>query len=555
MKPYIIRDDSTLFTLRAIDGLSIKLEIDSKFYDMEYRDGYYEVELPFNAKNMKYRYHVERDSINHVMSDPWSYLTTYNSEYSVVVNPRDYDPSGFREHKRSHHSDRIIYESHIKDLTYDLDKKGYLGLSENSFVIEHLKRLGITHLHLLPCMDFGSVDECDENSYNWGYDPISYFNLEGSYAEKDLNRIFEFKNMVKFLHQNNISVVMDVVYNHTYLTRNSSFEILFGSNFYREVDGTFSNGSGVGNEINTSNIFAREMIIESLEYFLEEMKVDGFRFDLWALMDKKLTQDIVNRLKYKYSDILLYGEPWDAGYSALDVELKTTWNAQSGKGYAFFDDLFRDLLRGSHFGSSRGLLSYHGVDPTKFKNGLIAKKSKAKEPQEIIHYFSCHDHYILADQLIRTGLSRSELFDSHVLGFASIILSFGIPFIHATTEVMKEAYQIRDRYQGPVEINALKKSDIEKNIELVEMVKKFIELRKERQYFSTFTRDDINNKVRVENIGSLIYIMHVDEKEHFVFNFSTQSYKIDLEVEEIFSTKKYANNTIEARSFSIFKNI
>ena len=201
--------------------------------------------------------------------------------------------------------DAILYEVHVADFSaHDssgITHKGkFLAFSENDTKIEnlstgidHLVELGVTHVHLMPVYDYLTVDEEVQNdrNYNWGYDPEHFNSIEGSYATKPnepSNRILEFKQAVMALHEKGLKVVLDVVYNHTYRTEHSNFNVLAPKYYHRTtVEGAFSNGSGCGNEFASETPMGRKFIIDSLLYWAKEFKVDGFRFDLMALIDSK----------------------------------------------------------------------------------------------------------------------------------------------------------------------------------------------------------------------------------------------------------------------------
>ncbi len=198
--------------------------------------------------------------------------------------------------------------------------------------LDHLKELGVTHVHLLPCFDFNSIDETklDKPQYNWGYDPLNYNVPEGSYSTNPydgVTRIREFKQLVKTFHENGLRVVMDVVYNHTALTENSNFNQLVPGYYYRQTaDGKFSNATACGNETASERPMVRKFILESVKYWVQEYHVDGFRFDLMGVHDIE-TMNLISKELHKIKpDILLYGEGWTAGASPLPDSLRALKN-------------------------------------------------------------------------------------------------------------------------------------------------------------------------------------------------------------------------------------
>ena len=181
--------------------------------------------------------------------------------------------------------------------------------------------LGITHVHLMPVFDFGSVDERfpSSNNRNWGYDPKNFNAPEGSYSTNPYNpitRIIELREMIMKFHSKGIRVVMDMVYNHMMSTVNMD-NIVPGYYFRTDSLGRFTNGSGCGNELATERPMVRKFIVDSCMHWIRNYKIDGFRFDLMELIDINTTKEIVRKSIKLDQNFLIYGEPWKGGNSPL----------------------------------------------------------------------------------------------------------------------------------------------------------------------------------------------------------------------------------------------
>ena len=305
---------------------------------MEKKDkGVWEYTVSEDLHGVYYTYSVENLGIIQEAVDPYARAVGVNGLRAMVVDLDKTDPEGWSEDRKpefNDFTDAILYELHIRDLSISddsgIENKGkYLGLTETgtegpdgvSTGLSHLVDLGITHLHLLPAFDFRSIDETklSENSFNWGYDP-QHFNVpEGSYSTDPYNgevRIREFKEMVKALHENEIRVVMDVVYNHTGASADSDFSKVVPGYYYRFNDhGSFSNGSGTGNETASERSMMRKYIVDSVVYWATEYGIDGFRFDLMALHDLDTMKAVREALDEVDPSILIYGEGWTGGDS------------------------------------------------------------------------------------------------------------------------------------------------------------------------------------------------------------------------------------------------
>jgi len=452
--------------------------------------------------------------------DPYARCVTAHDGKALILT-RNGQVSSSPEFPPSH---AIIYEMHIRDFTID-ENSGirfggkYLGLTENETSLKagseiktglsHLRELGINVVHVLPIQDFENNEHSD--SYNWGYMPVNFNSPEGWYATKteDDSRVKELKKMISVLHENGIKVVMDVVYNHTAETdgKQYNFEALAPGYYYRKnPDGSYSNGSGCGNEFKTESEMGRKFIIDSLLYWTKRYGVDGFRFDLMGLIDKQTSYEIVRRLTEIKPDIIIYGEPWTAGRTPVEGIRK---GDQKGKGFALFNDDFRDALKGNVFdinepGYIQASLSDESVIEANKKRIKVMEGIKGsissftESPLESVNYVSCHDNHTIFD---RMDLSLPEIpldvkIKAAFLANAIVLTSQGIPFIHSGAEFLRSKKGESNSYNLPDEINMIRWAQKKENLKIFNLYKALIKIRKEHPVFRMENKTQIEKNLR-----------------------------------------------------------
>ena len=390
-------------------------------------------------------------------------------------------------------ADLVVYELHHRDFSIarkDAKYPGkYLALTE-PWAIDHLKALGVNAVHVLPSYDYGSVDETelDTPQYNWGYDPVNYNVPEGGYSTNPYDpaaRIREFKQMVQALHKAGIAVILDVVYNHTYNIDNSNFQKTYPDYYYRKnADGSYSNGSGCGNETASEKSMMRRFMIESVKYWYNEYRVDGFRFDLMGCHDIETMNIIRQELSKLDPSIFIYGEGWSAGSCALpNDQLGMKANIPQMPGIAAFSDEIRDALRGPFSDDSKpgwlggapdceeslkfgivGAIGHPQVDMSKVN---YSKAPWAIEPTQMMSYVSCHDDMCLVDRLkasipslkLSTGklsdAQMDELIRLDLLAQTAVFTSQGVPFMLSGEELLRNKKGVHNSYESPDSINQL----------------------------------------------------------------------------------------------------
>ncbi len=483
-------------------------------YEMTKADnGVWCIKLDGDYAHRYYNYKIKINGREDETTDPYTKGSTANGNKGMIVDFNSLNPKGWETHnipKPIKSTESIIYEMHVRDFSVDLDsgiknKGKYLAFTEqgttgiNGVVtgIDHLKELGITHLHLLPVYDFASIDETKEGQYNWGYDPYLYNVPEGSYSTDPYDgrvRIREFKEMVKALHENDIRVVMDVVYNHTYTVCNSPFDILVPKYYYRtNPDGSYSNGSGCGNETASEKAMMRKFIIDSVKFWAAEYKIDGFRFDLMALHDIYTMKQVEKELKNINPNILIYGEPWTGGTSNLSPSLQLTKGKQKGTNIAVFNDDFRNAIKGDNDGTGLGFVNGRFGLEDEIRKGIAGSikysskiKSFTQEPGESINYVSSHDNLCLSDKFEKSNPDNSleDREKMNRLALSIVLTSQGIPFIQGGTEILRTKNGDHNSYVSGDDTNKIDWSKKNTYKETYEYIKNLIILRKSQKIFT-----------------------------------------------------------------------
>ena len=468
--------------------------------------------------------------------DPYAKAVGANGKRAMVLDLTDTNPNGWYADRHpilKNKTDAIIYELHVRDASIaansGIKNKGkFIGLAEAgtknnegfSTGLDHIKQLGVTHVHLLPVFDYNSIDETDTSNtaYNWGYDPLNYNVPEGSYSTNAASaavRIKEFKQLVKTFHTNGLSVVMDVVYNHTGLTENSNFNQLVPGYYYRKkTDGTFSDASGCGNETASEKFMMRKFMIESLCYWVKEYHIDGFRFDLMGIHDIETMNEISRALHKINPSILLYGEGWTSGNSPLNENKRAVKNnVEKLDRIAVFSDDIRDAIKGSVFEKTdRGFASgktgleesiKFGIvasckhDQIKYRDVNYSKEPYANEPWQTVTYAECHDNHSLWDRLLNSNpnASEGERVAMHKLSLSIVLTSQGISFLHAGSEFLRNKKGVENSYKSPDSINEIDWSLKTKHKDVFDYVEGLIKLRKQHPAFKMATAEDIRKNI------------------------------------------------------------
>ncbi|MBE5825600.1 MAG: type I pullulanase [Butyrivibrio sp.] len=492
--------------------------------------GTWTAEVSKNLAGTYYTYTAVLDGLNVEACDPYARTTGVNGKRAMVIDLGSTNPEGWEDDKNPHSgesiNDAVIYELHIRDFSVDenggmtnagkytaFTETGTKTSGQNATGIDYLKELGVTHIHLLPFYDFGSVDENDETQerFNWGYDPVNYNVPEGSYSTDahDGNvRVKEAKEMVKSLHDNGLSVVMDVVYNHVYSGKDFCINRLVPGYFSRiNADGTYSNGSGCGNDTASERSMVKKYIVDSVCYWADEYHIDGFRFDLVGLIDVDTINEIVEKVHESHPDAIFYGEGWSMNTDVTkeNVTMATQQSSEKTPGFAFFNDNIRDGLKGSVFNTAEvGWASGARNAEKAMTNSFLANETWSKNPSQIIQYASCHDNNTLFDRIAgsRTDLNEESWIKMNNLAAAFYMTSEGVPFMQAGEEILRTKVKEdgsfdSNSYSSGDEVNSIKWENLDdpKYQENLEFYKGLIAFRKEHSLLRLSSADEVEARV------------------------------------------------------------
>lgn len=503
-----------------------------------------------------YTYSVTIDGVTREAVDPYARTTGVNGKRGMIIdlestNPKNWDADS-NPHAGEGINDAIIYELHMRDLSSDessgIENVGkYLSLTETGTKtksgiptgVDHIKDLGATHVHLLPFYDYGSVNETftKDNLFNWGYDPQNYNVPEGSYSTDPYHgevRVSEVKQMVSSMHENDLGIVMDVVYNHVHNAEAFGFNILVPGYFSRVGDdGSYSNGSGCGNDTASERLMVKKYIVDSVNYWADEYHIDGFRFDLVGLIDAETVNEIVETVHEKHPDVIFYGEGWkmDTKVTKDDVELATMFNAQDMPNFAFFNDSIRDGLKGNVFDSTQtGYASGAAGMESKMTDCFLGADSWCPNPSQTINYASCHDNNTLFDrlQISRKDASKEDLIKMNNLAASVYMLAEGVPFMQAGEEMLRtktndDGTFNENSYSSGDQVNSIKWNDLndETYMNVYEYYKGLIAFRKEHAALRLSTADQVADAVKA-----------VDKLDKNVLAFSIDGSKVENETAE-----------------------
>jgi len=527
-------------------------ELERTLYLSQSHEGVWEITINEDLIGRYYTFQAEvLGKWKAEVPDPYVKAVGTNGQRGHIINFDKTNPINWENDTRPHlekFTDIIIYELHVRDLSIHEDsgiqhKGQFLGLTELntqnaeglSTGLDHIKSLGVTHVHLLPSYDFFTIDESrpQDNQYNWGYDPQNYNVPEGSYAtnpEDGAVRIREFKRLVQALHQNGLRVIMDVVYNHTGRTEASNFNQLVPGYYYRQdAKGNFSDASSCGNETASERPMMRKFMIDSVKYWAEEYHIDGFRFDLMGIHDMETMNQITEALYEIDPTIFVYGEGWTGGDSPLpEAQRAVKKQVNQMKRVAAFSDDMRDAIKGQVFShEDTGFVSGKKGIEESIKFGIVAATSHpqidygkvnysnapwAKHPSQTINYASCHDNHTLWDRLLNSqpNISEADRIRMHILANTIVLTSQGIPFLHAGVEILRTKDGVENSYKSPDSINQIDWSRKSKYPEVVKYHQQLIKLRKKHPAFRMPTAQMIQENLSfldVRESGVVAYLL------------------------------------------------
>ena len=586
----VYQKDSTSFAVWAPLAESVFLKLvslknETKIVEMTRSDkGVYRAKINGNLLNYKYHYIVNNNGAINETNDPYAKGTSLNSEYSVVI---DYDellkkPKIAPKNKVENYVDALIYETHIRDMNEGnnnnvVNKGKYLGFVEEGRTtvgghpagLDYLKYLGVTHVQIQPIHDFDSLDDLDTKKwYNWGYDPISYFALEGSYSikpEEAMSRLLEFREMVDRLHKNDLRLVVDVVYNHTYAYEHSYLEKIVPHYYFRKKkNGLLSNASGCGNDIASERYMARKLIVDSVKYLFSHFDIDGLRFDLMGLLDIETVKQAYKAAKAIKEDIIFYGEGWNMG-EELPKELRANKdNHKELLDFAFFNDTYRDIVKGpsSSFnlhekGYICGNTSYqYGLDYA-FHAGVLklSYEPMLSTANQSINYLECHDNNTLYDKLLVSNANEEEktLLERVNLANTILLLSFGVPLIHMGQEIGLSKDGLDNTYKT-LGVNNMDYRLVDERFDLVNRFRLTNILRRKLRYTKLFNPDEMKDFFEISHWDNGVYVLVAKnknvlcEEKEFVIMLNPTDQAVSFELDDYYTVLDGDDETINIKN-------
>ncbi|WP_112180569.1 type I pullulanase [Paraliobacillus zengyii] len=540
----------TSFSIWAPTATNMVLVLNEKAHIM-YKEtkGVWTVTVRGNYHLARYYFLATVNGEKQKINDPYAKGMTANSEEGVVLDLRRTDPEGFRTHTYAPVSkaDAIIYELHVRDATSSVEsgiskshRGKFLGLTElnttnpagYSTGLSYISELGCTHVQFLPLQDFARADELNPSeSYNWGYDPLQYFVPEGSFATDATDlvlRVKECKEMIHAFHKEGLSVILDVVFNHVYDFENSNFEKVLPGYFFRyQTDGTVSDATGTGNDLATERRMVRKFILECVDYWLKEYRVDGFRFDLMGVIDIQTMLAIQDRCNQEDRPILLLGEGWELDTPLLPEQKSSMAQSDHLQGISFFNDSFRDAIKGTLFDQlNTGYVNGNGAYIEKLPQ-LVAGSSDERfgdrlfsNPFQSVNYVECHDNHTLWDRFVLSNPTTSDKDKQymHQLATGLTLLSQGIPFIHAGQEFFRTKNGDENSYLSGDQINQLDWSQRGREDQNVQWIRRLIQFRKASHLF------------QIGNVVEMEHRLHIIHSPNPVFGFLLAGADEDLVV-------------------------
>ena len=534
--------------------------------------GVWSAKLDGDKANTAYAYEVHfADGTVNVSADPYAKAAVVNGERSVVLADKDAGSAGNRMPKFTNPSDATIAEMDVRDFSInpnsgisDNHRGKYLGVIEegtkttdkhNVSGFDYLKSLGVTHVQIMPMYDFGSVNETGDLGYgkpgaqNWGYDPQNYNVPEGSYSTDPANpttRVKEAKQMIAGLHKAGLRVIMDVVYNHVYNAQNHSFNKTVPGYYFRYKDGALNGNSGCGNDTASERQMMRKYIVDSVKYWATHYNLDGFRFDLMGLIDLKTMQEVRAELNKIDPSIIVLGEGWDMNTMLPKSDSTIQPNGSKIPGVAFFNDSFRDAMKGSVFDAkgtgfvngntskdTKALLEHNllgcqfgtGGKTADGKNTIKCWNGNAEmhfaDAGQVVQYVEAHDNLSLYDKLKVSAPNDTEDVRMKRVKLANsmVLLSRGMPFIQLGQEFLRTKNGNGNSYNAGDKDNALDWNRATEKSDSVNYFRGLLKLRKSIKSLRDFDYATINKNMKMiagTPDGVIAYTLKDGDKQYVV---------------------------------------
>ncbi len=493
--------------------------------------------------NGKYYTYVVTNSLykNQEIVDPYAKSSGINGLRGMIIDLNETNPENWDDIEVYNYNSQslTVYECHIADLTSSTtwngtpsNAKTYNGFyeenttyTENNITVktgfDHIKELGVNAVQLLPIFDQANDEREEYRSFNWGYNPLNYNVLEGSYSSNPYDgsvRVKEFKNLVMAYNKAGINIIMDVVYNHVNNHNKSNFDVLMPKYYFRYSNGNISNGSGCGNETASEMPMFRKFMIDSTEFLAREYKLSGFRFDLMGLHDYNTMNLLTENLHKNVNEaITVYGEPWTGGTTPLQSNHQAIQtNINKFEGFGCFNDKMRDALikGGLSAKTEKGWVTdtLKGTNVISIIQGLLGNQSSiSNEPYKTVNYVTCHDNYTLYDRIKACGITDEDSIKKMaVLANSVVFTSQGITFMLSGEEFLRTKGGNSNSYNSSYKVNELDYSLKIKNFDVFQNYQKLIELKHNSNLFAKTKEECKLIEIHTNSNKTLIYFDLVD---------------------------------------------
>ncbi len=544
-------------------------------YSYSHKDntiGVWNLTVPESLAGRAYQYQINFPHHQSLTRDPYTIATSPDGKRSAILSEKERQVEGFEVKNGMEATWRlenpcqaVVYEMHIRDLTKSEtsgvapELRGtFLGAAQTGTVnhfgqstaFDYIKELGVNYVQLQPIADRHKEYDADGNvTYNWGYDPQNYNAPETSMSTNpnDPGQVIrDLKTMIQAYHDAGIGVIMDVVYNHTFSTVDAPFQTTVPDYYYRmNRDGSYQNGTGVGNETASEHEMFRKYMIDSLLYWVNEFNIDGFRFDLMGIHDVKTMQMIRWAMDEVDPKIILYGEGWDMGTGLAPYDKAKKDNAYQLPNIGFFNDDQRNAVKGAEvYGDIKsGFVSGAATEPIVAKAILGSRElGSYLSPNQVVNYVEAHDNYNLHDLLatlhptedqgsimkkVETATAMNLLMQG--ISFMELGQEFGRTKLVPTGENGELTHDDRERamnsYNAPDAVNQVDWDLINERQESIEFIRQIIELKTKTSAFSYPTYEEVYRHVfvhtAIENSGWIVYEIQ-GTKEHFLVVFNAK---------------------------------
>ena len=544
-------------------------------YSYSHKDntiGVWNLTVPESLAGRAYQYQINFPHHQSLTRDPYTIATSPDGKRSAILSEKERQVEGFEVKNGTEATWRlenpcqaVVYEMHIRDLTKSEtsgvapELRGtFLGAAQTGTVnhfgqstaFDYIKELGVNYVQLQPIADRHKEYDADGNvTYNWGYDPQNYNAPETSMSTNpnDPGQVIrDLKTMIQAYHDAGIGVIMDVVYNHTFSTVDAPFQTTVPDYYYRmNHDGSYQNGTGVGNETASEHEMFRKYMIDSLLYWVNEFNIDGFRFDLMGIHDVKTMQMIRWAMDEVDPKIILYGEGWDMGTGLAPYDKAKKDNAYQLPNIGFFNDDQRNAVKGAEvYGDIKsGFVSGAATEPIVAKAILGSRElGSYLSPNQVLNYVEAHDNYNLHDlfrtlhpsesekrimKKVETATAMNLLMQG--MAFMELGQEFGRTKLVPTGENGELTHDDRERamnsYNAPDAVNQVDWDLINERQDSIEFIRQIIGLKTKTSAFSYPTYEEVYRHVfvhtAIENSGWIVYEIQ-GTKEHFLVVFNAK---------------------------------